>query len=148
MVGVRKREVDRAIIRLEKGATYRSQARRLGVNIRTVYRECVNRGKSTRWKIEQRNEKLDEEIVQMSKELCTIPNMVELCRMKKVNFWNLYSKFYVNRGFKVKNVGCYLKARNTCRICGVKLLPDKKKYRLCPKHLGAEKINIIKDDSK
>ena len=127
---------------LENGKTYRAVAERLGVNISTIYRWARHSGKSPHWKQELIRERWAEKTIEVQKALCVVPNLRKVCREKKLSYFG----FIAGSKFRAKKIGCYITARNICRVCGVDISnrPSHQWRRLCKVHDAMEAIRQAK----
>lgn len=120
---------------LEKGATYREIAKKYGVEISTVYRNTLRWGKPPGWKRNLNNDLREKEKVDISKELCVLPDLRAICKKRNISYFGLVA----NNGFRAKKIGCYKKARNICYICGVDITKRTWGRRLCKEHHMSER---------
>lgn len=124
------------IDKLENGKTYRSVAEGLGVSVSTIYRWSIRNGKSPRWKRELNNERKAEQVVEISKALCVIPNLRRVCKEKNIG----YDAFISKNDFRARKIGCYKTARNKCRMCGIDITNRTWWQRLCKEHKVSEEM--------
>lgn len=130
-----EKEIKGIMKMLEKGKTYQAVANRYGLTNNRVYKVAMSQGKSRRWRlnaIQERNERLR---VEITKELCVLPNAREICRQKGISYFGLMAG---RDGFRAKKIKCYNKARNTCSICGKDITERAWDRRLCDEHKISE----------
>jgi|SRR5882724_9271330 len=120
---------------LEKGIKFRIMANKYNVAISTIYRVCILEGKPKRWRLSQIQEKKDTLKVEIAKELCVLPNLRQVCKQRKLNYFN----FITRTDFRAKSIKCYTDARNKCRICGIDITGRIWWRRLCSIHVVSER---------
>ena len=101
-------------------------------------------GLSQTWKSDIRREKREKLVVDVSKELCKLPDLRKVCAKRGISYFGFIS----NTGFRARAVPCYKKSRNTCWKCGVNITHRSWNRRLCPKHNDEFTDNLRKRVAK
>lgn len=82
------------------------------------------------YKWAQLKERREMKQVEISKQLCILPNLAEIARRKGINYHALRAQA---NNIEVGKVGCYVRERQKCRICG-KPKGKTSFRRLCDEH--------------